>query len=99
MFYVDDNNYYSSTTNKYLKLSFDKNSSDINYDRKVMMFAFSVSIKTNRILILPKFDCSKSLFSKKFTNKNCSYDDLFDMKTLDKYLVNYYRENVYIFLL
>lgn len=98
MFNVDDNQYFSSTANKYIKINFDNNSSDINYDKNVVIFGFTIAKKINRIFILPKFNCRKSLNFKKFINRNCSYDELFDVNSLDNNLLNYYRENVYIIL-
>lgn len=98
MFNVDDNNYYSSTTNKYIKVYYDSHLWDINYAKIVVYFGFTIAIKTNRIFILPKFSCRNSKSLKKHKNRNCSYDDLFDINILDENLSAFYRENVYLFL-
>lgn len=91
---INEGDYYSSTINKYLKIHYINNSSNIDYDKKIVMLSFFLAIKTSRILILPKFNCRNSLVMKKFTNKNCSYDELFDINVLDIYLHKNYRENV-----
>lgn len=95
IFNIDDNKYYSSATNRFIKLIYNNRLSDISYDKKLVMFGFTIAIKTNRIFILPKFNCKNSLFLNHHKNRNCSYDELFDINALDDNLIDYYRENVY----
>lgn len=95
MYNIDENHYYSSTINKYITVSYNLNGTDIKYDRNILILLFSLAIKTNRIFILPKFNCKNSLSFKKLVNRHCSFDDLFDISALDKYLLKHYRENVY----
>lgn len=92
---IDKDRYYSSINRKYIKLLDESFSNDILHDKKKMILCFFIAIKTNRIFILPKFSCKNSFLYKKMKNKNCSYDELFDIYSLDKYLTNFYRENVY----
>lgn len=96
MYYLDDNEYYSSLNNKYIKLGYEGVAKDKYYDENVVKLGFLIAIETNRIFILPKFSCRNSFMMKKFYNRKCSFDELFDIRSLDKYLFPYYRENVYI---
>lgn len=95
MFNVDDNHYYSSKTNNYIKMIYNNKLYDFNHEKKLVMLGFTIAIKTNRIFILPKFSCRNSLLLKRFQNRYCSYDELFDINALDHNLIQYYRENVY----
>lgn len=95
MYNNDEDEYYSSRNNNYIKIEYENSKANIHYDRNVIMLGFYFAIKTQRIFILPKFLCKNSLMHKDLKYKNCSYDELFDIHSLDNYLKIYYRENVF----
>lgn len=94
LFWVyDKNHYYSSQKNKYLMV--DIVSNNISQIENYIKFSFELSLKINRILILPSIPCSLCKKRKYFSNK-CSFIVYFNIRKLNKYIgKDKYRENVY----
>lgn len=95
LYKYDENSYYSSKSNSYFQLIY--NSNNFTEEKKIIMIGFDTILKSKRLFILPKFNCS---LRNKFTNipyKKCTYADIFNYNLIDKAFRKKFRENVYIF--
>lgn len=93
LYKIDENNYFSSKTNSYFQFHY--NSNNLTQERMIIMIGFDMTLKSKRIFILPRFNCS---LRNKFTNipgKKCCYIDIFNYNLMDKAFRNKFRENVY----
>lgn len=94
MWFRDDNEYYSSTTRKYLSYGnpyHNPNSSYI-FQQEILSLknAFIIGNILNRTVILPKFHCGKNV------NASCSLLSVLHVATLNKYFDGKYREHVFL---
>lgn len=95
LYEYDEDEYYSSTENKYFEFHYNINSFDL--EKKITLFGLNIALLSGRKFIFPKYSCS---YINRFTNikgKKCTFADMFKIGGLSK--VKYlFRENVYIIL-
>lgn len=92
LYEYDEDEYYSSTKNKYFKFHYIVNNFDI--EKKIYIFGIYIAFMSNRRFILPNYNCS---YKKKFMNikgKKCTTADMFNIGGLSK-IKHLLRENVY----
>lgn len=96
LYKINENKYFSSISNSYFRFYF--NSKNITEVRKIIMIGFNLALKSKRIFILPRFNCSLRNKFVDITNKKCTYADIFKYHLVDKAFRNKFRESVYIII-
>lgn len=96
LYKFDENKYYSSTSNTYFEFYY--NSDNLIDERKIIMIGFDITIRSKRIFILPRFNCSLIKKYKNNLGKKCTYADIFKYHLIDKTFKNKFRENVFLFI-
>ena len=100
MWLVDDNEYYSSTTRKYLKYNnpyIRGNGKGKTLERKALENALSIGYLLNRTVILPSFHCHETRDEICVRNdQECSLLSHYQVATFDQFFADSYREHVFL---
>lgn len=98
LYLYDYNGYYSSVTNKYIKIMFE--SRNINEDEEILKIGLEISLITKSIFIFPQFRCSHcvGICTYCFNHTFCSFIEFWRIREMNKYFKKIYRESVYIYL-
>ena len=97
---MDENQYYSSSTKKYLVYRNPARSKIRNirfHERRSLITALTLGFLLNRIVILPKFDCYGCQSDAcKMSSSGCSLNSHILIKEFDKHFNKKYREHVFL---
>ena len=85
---VDLNQYYSSTSERYLTYSNTDNKADGKLEETALINALAISQILNRTLIMPRFHCDKD-------HKVCPFNSKYYIRHFDQYFPRY-RESLFL---